>query len=137
MTVNEPVQELKLYRRPMPRTWWLRNRRYFLYMLRESTSIFIAIWVVLLMVQLAQLGAGRQAYQGFVDGFLRSPAAILFSAVVLAFALYHSITWHQLAGVVQVVKIGDRPLSPRQVTAWAFAGWLLVSVVIATVILVV
>jgi fumarate reductase subunit C len=131
----EQARGLKLYRRPMARAWWLQNRRYLLYMLREISSIFIAIWVLLLLVQIAQLGAGRQAYQGFVDGVLRSPVAILFSLVAFCFALLHSITWHQLAGVVQVVRVGERELPRRYVTAGAFAGWLIATVVIGAVIL--
>ncbi len=131
----EQTRGLKLYHRPMPRTWWLQNRRYLLYMLREISSVFTAIWIILLLVQLAQLGGGRQAYQGFVDGALRSPAVILFSVVTFCFALLHSITWHQIAGVVQVVRVGERELPPRYVSAAAHAAWLIATVVIGAVIL--
>jgi fumarate reductase subunit C len=134
-TMIEQTRGLKLYRRPMPRTWWLQNRRYLLYMLREVSSIFMAIWVILLLMQIAQLGGGRQAYQGFVDGVLRSPAVILFSLVTFCFALLHSVTWHQIAGVVQVVRVGERQLPPRYVTAGAFAAWLIATVIIGAVIL--
>jgi fumarate reductase subunit C len=131
----EQTQQRKPYRRPMPRTWWLQNPRYLLFMLRDISSIFIAIWVGFLLVQVAQLGGGRQAYQAFVDSVVRSPAMIIFSLVVFAFALLHSITWLQLAGVVQVVTVGERRLPPRYVVAGAFASWLVASVVIGVVIL--
>lgn len=131
----EAAPDRKLYRRPMPRTWWLQNPRYLVSMLRELSSIFIALWVVLLLVQVAQLGGGGQAYQRFVDGVLRSPAGIIFALITLAFAVLHSVTWLQLAGVVQVITVGERRLPPRYVVAGAFAGWLLASVVVAGVIL--
>jgi fumarate reductase subunit C len=134
--VIDKAPDLKLYRRAMPRTWWLENPRYLVAMLRELSSIFVALWVVLLLVQIAQLGGGGQTYQGFVDGVLRSPFGIIFGLVTFAFAVLHSITWLQLAGVVQVVTVGERRLPPRYVVAGAFAGWLLASAVVAAVILV-
>lgn len=128
--------ELKLYRRPMARAWWLKNPRYTLYMLREISSVFIGVWIVLFLVQLAQLGSGQQAYQGFVDGFLRSPIVMILNLAIFIFAMVHSITWNQLTGVIQVVRIGDRELPPRYVAGGAFATWLVASLVIAAVMLV-
>ena len=126
---------MKPYRRPISRTWWLENPRYLLFMLRDASSIFVALWVVLLLVQLAQLGQGAQAYQRFIDDVVRSPFGIAFGLVTLAFALLHSVTWLQLAGVVQVVTVGQRRLPANYVVAGAFVGWLVASVVIAAVVL--
>ena len=128
---------MKPYRRPFSRTWWLENPRYLLFMLRDASSIFVALWVVLLLVQLAQLGQGAQAYQRFIDDVVRSPLGIAFGLVTLAFALLHSVTWLRLAGVVQVVTVGQRRLPARYVVAGAFAGWLVASVVVAVVVLLV
>ena len=132
----EEAQKLKLYHRRMPRNWWLQNPRYLLFVLRELSSVFIAVWVILLLVQIMQLGGGRRAYEGFVDGVLRSPVVIVFSLVTLGFALLHSVTWLQLAGIVQVVRVGERQLPARYVAGWAFVVWLVASVVVGAVILV-
>jgi fumarate reductase subunit C len=104
-------------------------------MLRDASSIFVALWVVLLLVQLAQLGQGAQVYQRFIDDVVRSPLGIAFGLVTLAFALLHSVTWLQLAGVVQVVTVGQRRLPANYVVAGAFVGWLAASVVVAAVVL--
>jgi fumarate reductase subunit C len=126
---------VKPYRRPISRTWWLENPRYLLFMLRDASSIFVALWVVLLLVQLAQLGQGPQVYQRFIDDVVRSPLGIAFGLVTLAFALLHSVTWLQLAGVVQVVTVGQRRLPANYVVAGALVGWLVASVVVAAVVL--
>ena len=36
----------KLYHRKMPATWWLKKKSYFLFMLRELSSVFIAFFLV-------------------------------------------------------------------------------------------
>jgi fumarate reductase subunit C len=119
-----------LYYPKLPLTWWLRgNPRYFRFMLREISSVFIGIFLVVLLVQIHQLGRGPEAYAAFVMK-LRSPGWIVFHVVALAFALYHSVTWLNLTAVVQVVRFGERQVPARLVAAGAFAAWGVVSLVI-------
>ena len=61
---------------------------------------------------------------------LASPGWLVFHVVALAFALYHSITWFNLTGVVQVVRVGERQVPPVLVVAGALAAWGVVSLVI-------
>jgi len=118
-----------LYYPKLPPTWWLRRPAYFRFMLRELSSVFIAIFLVVLLVQLHQLARGPEAYAAFLET-LRSPGWIVFHVVALAFALYHSVTWLNLTGVVQVVRLGERRVPPKLVAAGAFAAWGIVSLVI-------
>ena len=98
-------------------------------MMRELSSVFIAIFLVVFLVQLNQLRQGPEAYAAFLAK-LRSPGWIAFHVVAFAFALYHSITWFNLTAVVQVVRLGERQVPPRLVAAGAFAAWGVVSLVI-------
>ena len=50
--------------------------------------------------------------------------------MALAFAIYHSVTWFNLTGVVQVVRVGERQVPPRLVATGAFGAWAVVSLVI-------
>lgn len=77
---------------PLYPTWWLRNRRYALFVLREVTSIFLALFAVIYLVQLSFLASGRVAYAAYLD-LLRSPGWIALHALVLVFALVHTLTW--------------------------------------------
>jgi fumarate reductase subunit C len=118
-----------LYYPKLPTTWWLRHPRYFAFMMRELSSVFIAIFLVVFLVEIYQLSRGPEAYAAFVDK-LSSPGWIVFHVVALAFALYHSFTWFNLTAVVQVVRLGERQVPPRLVTAANFALWGVISLVI-------
>lgn len=106
----------------LPWGWWRANRRYTIYMLRELSSVFIALWSLRLLKQLGQLRRGQEAYDAYVAA-QRRPRWFLFNLVTLLFALLHSVTFLQLAGTVQTVRLGQRKLPAEQVTAGAFAGW--------------
>ncbi len=118
-----------LYYPKMPLGWWLRRPGYIRFMIREVTSVFIAIFLMVLLVQIYQIAQGPEAYAAVVAK-LRSPGWIVFNLVALAFALYHTITWFKLTGVVQVVHVGERRVPPGLVVAGAFVAWGVVSLFI-------
>lgn len=124
----------KLYYPKMPATWWLTKRAYFLFMLRELSSVFIAIFLVVWLIQIYQLSNGPAAYAAFVQR-LASPGWISFHVIALLFALYHSCTWFSLTSKVQVVRMGGRQLPPSFVTGASYGGWIVVSLVILLVFL--
>lgn len=118
----------------LPLGWWRANRRYTTYMLRELSSLFIAIWSLRFLMQLSRVRRGKDAYDGFVAA-QRSPFWIIFNLVTLLFALLHSVTFLQLAGTVQTVRLGERKLPAEQVTAGAFAGWAAASLTVLITLL--
>ena len=128
--MNAPTSDKsRLYFPKMPATWWLKNIKYFLFMLRELSAVFIAIFLVVLLTQVYSLTHGREAYSAYVR-VLASPWWIIFHVVALLFALYHSITWFNLMPQVLVVRLGKRQVPPRLVTIVNFVGWLVVSLAI-------
>lgn len=118
-----------LYYPKMPLGWWLRRPNYIRFMIREVTSVFIAIFLVVLLIEVHKVAQGPEAYAAVVAK-LRSPGWIVFHVVALAFALYHTVTWFKLTGVVQVVRLGDRKVPPGLVVAGAFVAWGVVSLFI-------
>jgi succinate dehydrogenase subunit C len=124
----------KLYHRKMSAAWWLTNPSYFLFMLRELSSVFIALFLVVYLCQIYQLSQGPDAYSAFTQK-LSSPGWILFHFVALLFALYHSITWFQSSAVVLPLRIGERPVSRPIVLALHVAAWLIVSVIVLVLFL--
>src|SRR5207244_13203770 len=129
MTAAPRAERAGLYYPKISTTWWLRHPSYFRFMMRELSSVFIAIFLVVFLVELHQLSRGPQAYAAFLET-LRSPGWIVFHVVALAFAIYHSVTWFNLTGVVQVVRLGERQVPPRLVAGSSFALWAVVSVVL-------
>jgi fumarate reductase subunit C len=124
----------KLYHRKMPATWWLKKKSYFLFMLRELSSVFIAIFLVVFLVQLYQLTRGPEAYATFARK-LSSPGWLAFNFITLLFALYHSITWFQSSAIVLPVRIGERELPRNLFVALNVAALGVVSLIILVLFL--
>jgi len=122
------------YRRPMPATWWLRNRAYFLFMVRELTSVFIAAYAVLLLLLLHKLRLGREAYDAYL-GLLRAPGMLVFHLVALAAALYHAITWINITPKVIVARRGEQRIPATVIVGVNYAAWIVVSAVIAWLVM--
>jgi fumarate reductase subunit C len=116
----------KLYHRKMPATWWLQKQSYFLFMLRELSSVFIALFLIVYLWQIYQLTKGSEAYVAFIQK-LASPGWLFFNLAALLFALYHSITWFQSSAVVLPVRLGEHPVPRRTVTALHIGAWVVVS----------
>jgi fumarate reductase subunit C len=102
----------------MPTTWWTRTRHYFLYIVREFTSLPLAIWSLWLLYDISQ------------KSLVAPTAFAAFSIFCLPFALYHSWTFLTLAGSILHFKVFDRPLSSRLIVLSQFAAWIGASVVI-------
>ena len=128
------VTESGLYHKQISRTWWLRNRRYALFMLREVSSIFLALFVILYLVQLALLVAEPDLYNRYLT-LMRTPGWIALHIVILAFALLHTFTWLSSLPAVQMVRVRGKEAPRREVWLAGLIGWLAVSVGIGLVIL--
>jgi fumarate reductase subunit C len=90
------------------------------------TSVFIAAFLVLYLVQLFELSRGAQAYAAFLER-LRSPGWVLFHVVALLAALYHSITWFNLTPKAIVIRLGEERVSPVLIAGINYLIWLVLS----------
>jgi fumarate reductase subunit C len=94
-------------------------------MIRELTAVPISLWLLSLLYGISRSGAG-----GGRGGWFTSPAYVAFSVVCLVFAVYHSVTWLGISGLILRVPLGERDLSPRLVTAANFALWVVASLAV-------
>jgi fumarate reductase subunit C len=118
------------YRWRMPQNWWTRNAHYFWYIVREFTALPLALWLLWFLVEIQRASAGPATYQPHSSlGF------VIFSVICLGFALYHSITFLSLAGVIIHFKLFDKPVSSRLIVLSQFAMWALASIVIGAVLI--
>jgi fumarate reductase subunit C len=124
---------MKTYVRPMPVTWWMRRGAYVFFMVREITSVFIAAYLVLFMVMIYRLNQGQAAYESFLE-CLKSPLAIAFHVVALAFALFHTCTWFNLTPKALVVRVGEERLPPAAVIIPNYLAWIVVSGIVGWII---
>ena len=110
-------------------TWWLRNFKHFLYMMREMSSAVIALFLLVYLYELFLLSKGPEAHGAFQE-LLRKPGFVFFYVVAFVFALYHSITWFRLVGRIQIVRMGTWKIPSALVTTSAFVGWVAASAII-------
>jgi len=114
--------------------WWAGKKPYVLFIIRELTSIFVAAYAVILLIQLNALNQGPEAYEALMAWFA-SPVSIILHAVIFLFVMCHSITWFKLAPKATVIKIGKKQIPGEAIIAGNIFGWMVLSVAIAWLIL--
>ena len=114
------------YHRPMPVLWWLRKRSYFVFVMRELSSLFVAWVVVYLLMFIAAVGGGAEKYDAFLDR-ASSPLFLVVNAVALAFLVLHTITWFALTPQAMVLNLGRRRVPGVLIVAAQYVGLAAVS----------
>jgi fumarate reductase subunit C len=120
------------YVRPM-RGWYLRNPRFLAYLLREGTSVFVALYALLLLWGLTALAAGPERYERWL-AFLASPFSVLLHLVVLVAAVYHTVTWFQVAPkATPPLSFGGKQVPDSAIIGGGYAACVVVSLIILVV----
>ena len=123
----------KTYVRPM-QGWWRKNPYFVRYMIREASSVFLAIYTLILLVGLWRLTQGAAAWGAWL-GALTSPLSILFHWLALLTVGYHAYTWWKVAPkTAPDVRIGGRPLPECAITAGGLLGTIGASVLIYVIV---
>ena len=131
---QETSTPYRVYRPEMSAAWWLKSRRYFLFMLRELSSLFIALFVLVFLYELFLLSKGPEAH-GLLQESLRSSGWVAFYVLAFLFAVYHTVTWFQAASRIQVVRLGSRTMPGWMMVAGALGAWIVISVAVAAYVL--
>jgi fumarate reductase subunit C len=117
------------YLREVKRSWWLGQRRYVVYMVRELTSLFVGLYCVLLVVGLLRLAQGSAAWEGFLAA-LSSPLGVLFQLVCLGFAGFHSVTWFALTPKAMPLVLRGEPVPAKTIVGLHYGAWAVVSLIV-------
>jgi succinate dehydrogenase subunit C len=117
-------------RRPISTYWWLEKPAYFAFILRESSCMFVAWFVVYLLFLMKALLDGEPSYQQFL-AWSATPGIVFLNLVTLAFVVYHAVTFFQAAPQAMVVHAGRRRVPPHLVLIAHYAAWFVVSAAIS------
>ncbi len=120
------MSELREYRRLVSVFWWVHKPTYFLFVMRELSSLFVAWFVLYLLLFIAAVARGEEAYRGFVTG-ASHPAVVALNTVAFAFVVLHTITWFALTPQAMVLRVAGRRVPGWAVIASQYVGLLLVS----------
>ncbi|PYR93827.1 MAG: fumarate reductase subunit C [Acidobacteria bacterium] len=115
--------------------WWLGRWSYFLFILRELSSIFVAWVVIYLLVLVAAVSKSAVRYQQFLD-WSRNPFMLSLNILSLLFIVLHAVTWFNLAPQAMVVHVGGRRLPGSLIAISNYAGLVAVSIVILGLLLI-
>jgi fumarate reductase subunit C len=113
--------EVLVYRPKMGVWWWTKKRTYFLFVMRELSSIFVA-WLVLYLVLLIRAVVDSEAaYDDFLD-WAASPVLVVVNIVAFAFIVLHTVTWFLLTPQAIVLNVGGRRVPGPAIIAAQYAG---------------
>jgi len=120
----------RLYKPRMSLFWWLSKPSYTAFVLRELSSVFVAWFVVYLLLLARAVGLGQAEYERFLD-LSAQPWMIGLNGLALAFVLYHAITFINLTPQAMVLDLRGRRVPGPLITLGVYVSWLVVSAALA------
>jgi fumarate reductase subunit C len=121
-------------RQPVSTYWWVQKRSYFAFILRELSCLFVAWFVIYLLMLVRAINEGEAAYQSFFT-FSARTSVLLLNLVGFLFIVYHAVTFFDAAPQALVVHVGRKRLPSGLVGAAHYLGWMVVSAAVAWVLL--
>ena len=114
--------------RPHPRySWWLKKSNYFQYMMRELSSLFIALFTLILIAGVWQMSFGEEAFTQWLNNLW--DRLLWLSLLCFVFATYHSVSWFWVTPKAMPISIMGKPLSGSVIIAAHLLAWILVSAI--------
>ncbi len=140
--MESEVNEVPVYTRYHPRWyrarvstyWWIRSWAYLRFILRELSSVFVAYFVVLTLLQVRALTQGPDAYARFQER-LRAPILVVWNALALFFILFHAMTWFNLAPKAMALRVRGKRVPDFLIVLPNYVAWLAISAVVAWLLL--
>lgn len=117
-------------RTPVSTYWWLERRAYFAFILRELSSVFIAWFVVYLLLLVRAVARGADSYARFLD-WSAGPLVLTLNVIALLFIVYHAVTWFNLAAQALAVHVRGKRVPGSLIAASNYVAWAVASAVVA------
>ncbi|MGH3362648.1 MAG: fumarate reductase subunit C [Nocardioides sp.] len=120
-----PDDDLR-YHPPVPVWWWVRKASYFVFVMRELSSIFIAWLILYLLLFVRAVGRGEATYEAHLE-WASSPWLVAVNLVAFAFVVLHTITWFSLTPQAMVLDVRGRRVPGAVIIGAQYAGLVVVS----------
>lgn len=119
------------YVRPISTTtWYMRNGRYKVYVLRELTSFLVMFYSFLTLVGLSALASGTERWNEFLAS-QQSTAMIVFHGLALVYFLFfQTFPWFKLAPKAMPVQLGEKKLADNYIIIGHYVAWAVLSLFI-------
>ncbi len=120
-------------RQPVSTYWWLEKWSYFRFILREASCMFVAWFVVYLLLLVNAVSQGIGSYSRFIE-WSATPWVFALNIVSFLFIVYHAVTFFQAAPQAIVVHVGRTRVPGYLVMAGHYVAWAVVSVFVASLL---
>jgi fumarate reductase subunit C len=120
----------KWLRQRLSTYWWLGKWPYVKFILRELSSVFVAWFVVYLLLLVRAVANGDAAYRAFIE-FSCRPVMLAVNGVAFLFITFHAITWFAVAPQAIVAHMGTKKVPPILIAGGHYGAWVVVSAAIA------
>ena len=122
------------YRRRVSTYWWLGRWPYLRFILRELSSVAVAYFVLITLLEIRALARGAEAFAAFQDR-LRSPLLIALNVISFVFVLFHTITWFNLAPSAMAVRFRGKRVPELFIAGPNYVAWLAISLAVGWLVL--
>jgi len=106
--------------------WWLGRWPYVKFILRELSSVFVAWFVLYLLVMFQLVTRGEKSYHDFLD-LSANPIVLTINVIAFFFVMFHALTWFAVAPQAIVAHIGKKRVPAILIAASHYAAWVVVS----------
>ena len=106
--------------------WWLGKWPYVKFILRELSSVFVAWFVVYLLVMFRLVTRSEGSYHGFLE-LSAHPIILTINVIAFFFIMFHALTWFAVAPQALVAHIGKKRVPAVLIAASHYGAWLVVS----------
>ncbi|WP_431952204.1 fumarate reductase subunit C [Nocardia lijiangensis] len=128
------ITTTRLYRKPVSTFWWVQRRSYLIFALRELSSVFVAWFVVYLLLLVHAVSSGSEEYQRFLS-WSASGWVVALNTIALLFVLLHTVTWFSLAPKAMAVRVRNRRVAPAVIVGLHYLLWGLLTAILLVVVL--
>ena len=119
------------YVRPISTTtWYMRNGRYKVYVLRELTSFLVAFYSVLTILALAALADSPEHWNAWIASQQTTGMVIFHALALLYFLFFQTFPWFKLAPKAMPVQLGEKKLPDSAIVIGHYVVWVIVSLFI-------
>jgi len=118
------------YVRPISKTtWYLKDRNYAIHMANELTSVFVAIFSLILLWGLGAVAGGAESYESFRQS-LSSPGMVWVMRITLIAMVYHAYAWFKVTPKAMPLQKGTEFVPGSVIAGAHFVAWALLTVIV-------
>jgi len=119
------------YVRPISTTtWYMRNGRYKVYVLRELTSFLVAFYSVLTILALSALADSQEHWNAWMASQQSTGMVIFHALALLYFLFFQTFPWFKLAPKAMPVQLGEKKLPDSTIVIGHYVVWVVISLFI-------